>query len=87
MFPACRAVEADGTGVDEDVLAAHEREHMEAGDALTALRELAHDYDSAAALCGTHRRLLEALRGFELDLHQHIHEENNILFARVRALH
>ena len=37
------------------------------------------------ALCGTHRALLESLRELELDLHQHVHEENNILFPRVRA--
>jgi regulator of cell morphogenesis and NO signaling len=86
VFPACRAAEADGIAVDEHVLIAHEREHDETGDALTALRELAHDYDPAAALCGTHRRLLEAFHRFELDLHQHIHEENNVLFPRARAL-
>ncbi len=86
VFPACRAAEADGTEVDGAVLASHEREHAQTGDALTALRELAQDYDTAAALCGTHRRLLEALRRFELDLHQHIHEENNVLFPRARAI-
>ena len=29
--------------------------------------------------------LLEALDGLERDLHQHIHEENNVLFPRLRA--
>lgn len=86
VFPACRAAEADGTSVEEHVLTAHEREHIQTGDALTALRELAHDYDPAGALCGTHRRLLEALHRLELDLHEHIHEENNVLFPRARAL-
>jgi regulator of cell morphogenesis and NO signaling len=86
VFPACRAAETDRAVVDEEVLATHEREHEQAGDALTALRELTRDYDTAGALCGTHRRLLEALQRFELDLHQHIHEENNILFPRARAM-
>lgn len=86
VFPACRAAEADQRAVDERLLTAHEREHSETGDTLTALRELSHDYNSAAALCGTHRRLLEALQHLELDLHQHIHEENNILFPRARTL-
>lgn len=86
LFPACRAAEADRRPVAESLLAAHEEEHAATGDALIALRELANDYDTAAALCRTHRRLLEALAGFEFDLHQHVHEENNILFARVRAL-
>lgn len=42
------------------------------------------DYDSERALCGTHRALLKALAAFELDLHQHIHEENNVLLPRAR---
>jgi regulator of cell morphogenesis and NO signaling len=86
VFPICRRAEADHAEVDEGVLALHEQEHAETGDALVALRELAHDYDTAGALCGTHRRLLDALQRFELDLHQHIHEENNVLFPRARAL-
>lgn len=86
VFPACRAAEAGGAAVAEDVLALHEQEHEDTGDALVALRELAHDYDPAGALCGTHRRLLEAVHQLELDLHQHIHEENNVLFPRARAL-
>jgi regulator of cell morphogenesis and NO signaling len=87
LFPACRAAEADRRPVDEGLLAAHEQEHAATGDALVALRELASDYDTTGALCRTHRTLLDALARLELDLHQHIHEENNVLFARVRALH
>jgi iron-sulfur cluster repair protein YtfE (RIC family) len=34
------------------------------------------------ALCNTHRALLDGLDALELDLHQHVHEENNILFPR-----
>lgn len=85
VFPACRAVEAEGAAVDEALLASHEHEHAETGGVLTALRELGQDYDTSRALCGTHRRLLEGLQELELDLHQHIHEENNVLFPRVRA--
>jgi regulator of cell morphogenesis and NO signaling len=86
VFPICRRAEADPAPVGEGVLALHEQEHAETGDALVALRELAHDYDTTGAPCGTHRRLLDALQRFELDLHQHIHEENNVLFPRARAL-
>ncbi|MEO8967544.1 MAG: hypothetical protein ABI355_08030 [Solirubrobacteraceae bacterium] len=42
-------------------------------------------YERERALCGTHRSLVDALTAFELDLHQHIHEENNILIPRVRV--
>ena len=47
---------------------------------------LGADYDLPHGLCSTHRALLDALAAFELDLHQHIHEENNILLPRAREL-
>jgi regulator of cell morphogenesis and NO signaling len=88
LFPACRGLETDeaAAAVDPGVLALLENEHAETGDALAALRELADDYDPERALCGTHRTLLDALRRLELDLHRHVHEENNVLFPRVLAL-
>ena len=42
-------------------------------------------YDREAALCNTHRALLDALEAFEQDLHRHVHEENNILLPRART--
>lgn len=86
LFPACHAIEAGETpaGINEAVLAMCEHTHELTGEALAALRELCGGYDSAPALCGTHRALLEALHRLELDLHQHVHEENNVLFPRVR---
>ncbi len=87
LFPICRAIEAgDADDVDEGLIVAHETEHESVGEALVALREVSGGYESKRALCGTHRRMLENLRDLELDLHQHVHEENNILFPRVRAL-
>lgn len=86
LFPACRATAAGVLrGVDEELLGQHEADHDEVGESLVALRELSGGYGAKRALCGTHRALLESLRELELDLHQHVHEENNILFPRVRA--
>jgi regulator of cell morphogenesis and NO signaling len=84
LFPACIAWEQQGTPVDERVIAEHEHEHAAVGDALAGLRALCHDYDRTAAHCNTHRALMDALEGFEQDLHRHVHEENNILLLRVR---
>ncbi|HEX6762798.1 MAG TPA: DUF542 domain-containing protein [Gaiellaceae bacterium] len=85
VFPAAR--EQTEAGAAEPALAAvvaeHAAEHAETGNALAALRELAGGYDVDRAYCSTHRRLLEALEAFELDLHQHVHEENNLLFPRL----
>lgn len=88
LFPACRALDARrGAGnaaFDERLLALLEDDHASTGDALGALRERAGGFDTSAALCATHAMLLGELRAFEADLHQHVHEENNILFPRVR---
>jgi regulator of cell morphogenesis and NO signaling len=45
---------------------------------------LAGGYRTEDALCTTHRVLLESLAELERDLHRHIHEENNVLFPRLR---
>lgn len=62
-------------------------EHAVIGARLRRLRELAGGYGTHAALCNTHRALLQGLHGLELDLHQHVHEESNILFPRVLGAH
>jgi len=85
LFPACRAL-ADGADAhpDDELLGHLEDTHAATGEALRNLRELGHDYRPEAAHCTTHRVLLHALHDFELDLHQHVHEENNLLFPAVR---
>lgn len=82
LFPRLVAGEA----MAQEELAELEREHDAAGAALHRLRELTGGYDREGALCNVHRALLDGLHGLELDLHQHVHEENNVLFVRVRAL-
>lgn len=83
LFPACVAWAQTGTPVDPGVLGEHEREHAAVGAALAALRILCQGFDRATVLCRTHGALLDALEAFEQDLHRHVHEENNVLFARV----
>lgn len=82
-FPACRSVERGGV-VGPSALAALEDEHRAVGDALVELRALCLDYSVDHALCGTHRTMLRSLGELERELHQHIHEENNVLFPLVR---
>ena len=85
LFPAILTAANGGPSVAEDVLAGHEYEHGQVGAALTEMRALCHDFDRRRARCNTHRALLETLADFELDTHQHVHEENNILFVRART--
>lgn len=87
LFPAIRALAA-GEPSDPELtvlVAEHGVEHAQVGDGLAALRELAGGYAPERAYCNTHRRLLEALEDLEQDLHQHVHEENNLLFPRALA--
>ena len=81
LFPLVRT----GGPYDAEQVAELEHEHESAGSALAKLRELSGGYDLDRALCNTHRATLDGLRELELDLHQHIHEENNVLFPRALA--
>lgn len=62
------------------------QEHDSAGVALQKMRAWSHDYDVPAEACVSYRTLYGALKGFEADLHQHIHLENNILFPQAMEM-
>jgi regulator of cell morphogenesis and NO signaling len=62
------------------------QEHDGAGDALRALRSATRDYTLPDDACISYRTLYQAMQGYEADLHQHIHLENNILFPRAVAM-
>ena len=62
------------------------QEHDGAGDALRSLRSVTNDYTLPGDACISYRTLYQALQGFESDLHEHIHLENNILFPRAVAM-
>jgi len=57
-------------------------EHDLVGEILRELRVLTHDYAAPTEACGSWRALWEGLEALELDLHEHIHLENNVLFPR-----
>lgn len=85
LFPFCRSLEEGGEAeVILPQLGMHESAHAAVGQALVSLRELAGGYAPEQALCATHRVLLGSLQELERDLHQHIHEENNVLFPQLR---
>ena len=57
-------------------------DHDDAGTALAEMRKLSNGYTLPQGACPTFGALYQGLQEFELDLHQHIHLENNILFPR-----
>ena len=81
LFPLVRS----GGPYDAEQVVELEHDHEWAGSALAKLRELSGGYDLDRALCNTHRATIDGLHALELDLHQHIHEENNVLFPRALA--
>ena len=65
---------------------AMEDEHREAGDRLTRLRALTNNYTPPPDACTTFRLCYGELQRFQADLIQHVHLENNVLFARALEL-
>ncbi|MCB1126227.1 MAG: iron-sulfur cluster repair di-iron protein [Verrucomicrobiae bacterium] len=87
LFPAIRRLES---GDPEDTCFASVgqpiqvmlAEHDSAGHTVEEMRRLTEGFNPPTWACNTYRAMLDGLRELEADLHQHIHEENNILFPR-----
>jgi len=63
-----------------------EAEHSIEGERFAKLVKLTNNYTCPADGCGTYQVTFKALHDFELDLHRHIHLENNILFRKAVIL-
>jgi len=59
-----------------------EAEHTSAGNAMSQIRELSENFAVPPDACNTFKALYSELKEFEVDLHKHIHLENNILFPK-----
>ncbi len=93
LFPAIRQLEQASEqsvsfpfGAMANPIRVMEHEHDVAGDALKQLRTLTEGFTPPPNACNTYRVMLDSLKRLEADLHQHIHEENNILFPRAMEL-
>jgi len=91
VFPAIRKLEA--AGCDKNVasrLAANfeklEAEHEKTGATLRQFKTLTDDYTPPEWGCNTLRALYDGLARLEKDMHQHVHEENNVLFPKALAM-
>lgn len=61
-----------------------ENEHDAAGDLIKALRKTTNGFKAPGNTCTTFVMTYKMLEGFEADLFQHVHLENNILFPRLK---
>jgi len=91
LFPMVRSLEQDTPSNGEDwpegisltgPVDSNAHEHENAGQALARMRQLTSDFTPPADACGTFQAMLDGLHQLEKDTHQHVHKENNILFAR-----
>lgn len=90
LFPAIAAVEQGTADAATKAwlsgpVAVMEREHESAGAALRAMRDITGGYTPPAGACPTFQGLFFGLHQLELDMHVHIHLENNILFPGALA--
>ncbi|MFN8253779.1 MAG: iron-sulfur cluster repair di-iron protein [Ferruginibacter sp.] len=63
-----------------------EAEHDEAGAIMYRIREITGNYEAPEGACTTFKLVLEELKAFEQDLHQHVHLENNVLFPKAENI-
>ena len=93
LFPLIRSLESGepgptvgcGHGVEHPIRVM-ESEHDDSGHSLERLHELSSGLTPPPDACNTFRAMLDGVRELELDLHQHIHKENNILFPKAIEL-
>ncbi|MCC5905145.1 MAG: iron-sulfur cluster repair di-iron protein [Balneolaceae bacterium] len=70
----------------KDELKKMEDDHEGAGGLIAEIRELSHNFTPPQDACATYIILYQNLEGFEMDLHKHVHLENNILFKKAEEL-
>lgn len=73
-------------GSVKNPIAMMESEHDSAGNAFHEMRDITGGFRIPDDACNTFRSLYEELNNFEMDLHKHIHLENNILHPKAIAL-
>ncbi|MGL4993518.1 MAG: iron-sulfur cluster repair di-iron protein [Bacteroidales bacterium] len=59
------------------------QEHQTEGDRYFRIADITNNYEIPSDGCSSYELLMRSLKKFNLDLHQHIHLENNILFPLV----
>lgn len=84
VFPAISRMEKTGAPGASGPLAvqieALVAEHTVVGDLFKEINSVTGGYAVPEDGCASYRMMLDGLREMELDLHDHIHKENNVLF-------
>ena len=84
VFPAISRMEKTGSPGVPGALAEQidllVQEHTVVGDHFKEINTVTGGYAAPEDACGSYTAMLDGLKEMELDLHEHIHKENNILF-------
>jgi regulator of cell morphogenesis and NO signaling len=88
LFPQIKdLVTQKKTGsVKSAIVGALEEEHDKAGELMANIEELTNGFNPPSNACASYRVLFQNLKGFQQDLHKHVHLENNILFPKALKL-
>jgi len=91
VFPAITRFEKSGAasatfGSFAEPIEQLRAEHDAVGQLFKEIRTLTDGYAAPEDACNSYRAMLKGLEEMELDLHEHIHKENNVLFPRVLKL-
>ena len=92
LFPACRHLESFDAcpefteGSVEASIRWMAAQHQENDGAIARMRELTDGFRPPVWADSAYRALLEGLAELEADLHEHVHEENDLLFPRAVAV-
>ncbi|MBS1261150.1 MAG: Iron-sulfur cluster repair protein YtfE [Calditrichaeota bacterium] len=79
LFPEIRRNEGP---LSQDAVRSLEDDHRSVAKALARIRALTSDFTLPEDACNTWRALWHGLQRMEVDLKEHIHLENNVLFPR-----
>ena len=92
LFPLIKKLDTPKAGITESLgaekrfiknpIAVMEREHDRASELMAAIRHITDQYQAPPGACTTFRLLYDSLHRFEMDLHKHVHLENNVLFQQ-----
>ncbi len=90
LFPCVRALAAAGARRLMPTVAhpvwVMNHEHQAASQSFATIRRITDDFTPPPDACGSFFALFAALEELELDLHQHMHLESNVLFPRAIEL-
>lgn len=90
LFPAIESIVENGDLAEnvemtiEELMESLEDDHQEVGDLFEKIQSITGNYTPPKDACGSYRNMLERLEHLEKDTHMHTHEENHLLFPKIR---